>query len=145
MDVRPYSIADREACLAVFDSNDVNPESGSRSEFVAFLDDLSSPYFVMDHDGAIVGCGGFRVDREQKTAELEFGMIRRDAQKQGLGRFLLLYRIREISKAGGIERVLLSALPEMVPFFEKQGFKVDRFSSPDAGHIRMVMKLSVCP
>ena len=69
--------------------------------------------------------------------------------RQGLGRFLLLFRLREITKAGGVERVRLDTPPDSVRFFESQGFKVARVAKDGytAGldRVEMTMKLTVCP
>jgi hypothetical protein len=51
MDVRPYSSADRPACLAVFDSN--TPRffhPGERRNFETFLDAPFCSYLVVEHD-----------------------------------------------------------------------------------------------
>src|SRR5579871_2499625 len=104
MDVRPYLPADRDACLAVFDSN--TPQffrPHERGGFEKFLDSPDCPYFVMDHDGTIVGSGGYFIQPEHPLASLVWGMIHHDWHRKGLGRFLLLFRLREISKAGGIQ------------------------------------------
>ena len=52
MDIRPYLASDRDACLAIFDSNF---DAARRAEFERYLDRPEGPYFVMEHDGAIVG------------------------------------------------------------------------------------------
>ena len=150
MEIRPYSIADRDACLAVFDSN--SPaffDASERPGFAAFLDGSKTDYFVMEYDESIVGWGGFAIDSEHSLANLLWGMVRLDSHKLGLGRFLLLYRIREISKVAGVQRVRLRASQLTAGFFEKQGFKVtDVVKNGYAigiDRVEMVMKLSVCP
>ena len=129
MDIRPYQASDRAACLEIFDSNF---DATKRPEFEQFLDNLEGPYFVMDHDGAIVGCGGYAGET------LLWGMIRRDFQKLGLGRFLLMYRLRKLE---GVPTVRLTAPPTAVPFFEKQGFRIAGESTKG---IEMVKKMNVC-
>ena len=149
MDVRAYSPADRAACLAVFDSNTpqfFNP--GERPDFEKFLDAVDCSYFVMEHDGAIAGCGGYAIAQDTSLASLVWGMVRGDLHKLGLGRFLLMFRLREITKAGGIQLVRLGTSQHTAPFFEKQGFKVtgirkDGYAS-GMDRVEMVMKLSVC-
>jgi N-acetylglutamate synthase-like GNAT family acetyltransferase len=150
MDVRTYLRADRDACLAVFDSN--SPDffkSHSRQDFEEFLDGPGGPYFVMEHDGAIIGCGGYFVTAEKALARLMWGMVRRDWRRQGLGRFLLLFRLREITKAGGVEMVHLDTAPDSAPFFQSQGFKVSRVAkdgyAAGVDRVEMTMKLTVCP
>jgi N-acetylglutamate synthase-like GNAT family acetyltransferase len=144
MELRPYSPADRDLCLSVFDSNTPRFfDPGARPEFEAFLDRQTCSYFVMEHDGAIVGCGGYAIEKDKALARLVWGMVRSDSQKLGLGRYLLLFRLREITKAGGIQTVHLDAPQHSAQFYKKQGFKVEGIVKDD--RVEMVMKLAVCP
>lgn len=137
MDLRPYRPADRTACLAVFDSN----SAPDRLKFEDFLQSPEGPYFVMEHDGEIIGCGGYVLEPDQPVASLVWGMIRRDSHGQGLGRFLLMYRLREISKSGRIDRVRLETSPPVAKFFEGQGFRI---VGEVNDRVEMVKKLTVC-
>jgi N-acetylglutamate synthase-like GNAT family acetyltransferase len=139
MDLRPYVPADRETCLQIYDSNSL-PVAG-RAEFVSFLEGLPAQFLVMEHDSAVIGCGGYQIDAEAALASLVWGMVRRDSQRMGLGRYLLMYRLREIGKVGGIERVRLETLREYAAFFEGQGFKV--VGTGDS-RVEMVKRLTVC-
>ena len=150
MDVRPYLPADRDACLAVFDSN--TPDffkSRERRHFEEFLERPNCSYFVMEQDAAVAGCGGYFLTDDKALARLVWGMVRRDWHRQGLGRFLLLFRLREITKAGGVQMVRLETSQHSAPFFESQGFKVVRVAKEGyaAGldQVEMTMKLTVCP
>src|SRR5260370_31745648 len=59
MDVRPYQSSDRDACLALFDSNVPRFFAAlERGGFESFLDAPDCSYFVMEHEGAVLGCGG---------------------------------------------------------------------------------------
>jgi len=150
VDVRPYLPADRDACLVVFDSNAPGFfKFHQRRDFEEFLDGQSGPYFVMEHEDAIIGCGGYSIAKEKALARLVWGMVRRDWRRQGLGRFLLLFRLREITKAGGVDVVHLDTPPDSAPFFQSQGFKVARVAKDGyaAGmdRVEMTMKLTVCP
>jgi hypothetical protein len=69
-------------------------------------------------------------------------MIRNDSRKLGLGRFLQLYRIREIGRAGQVEIVRVEASPPSAPFFEKQGFRVQGAAN---SRVELLKKLTVCP
>jgi ribosomal protein S18 acetylase RimI-like enzyme len=149
MDLRPYSPADRDGCLAVFDSN--TPQyfkAHERADFEKFLDRPDCSYLVMEHDGAICGCGGYSV-ADDKAARLVWGMVRRDLQRQGLGRFLLMYRLRELTKTSGVEMVSLDTSQHTAPFFERQGFKIMRIAkngyADGLDRVEMVKRLSVCP
>lgn len=128
MEIRAYTAADREACLTVCDSI-----GGDRAAFERAIEEIR--FFVAEHDGAIIGCGGFTIDGA--VARLEHGIVHRDWQRQGLGRFLLFYRMREISKAGNIAIVTAAPPDDAAGFFEKQGFRRE--------HGVLVKKLTVCP
>ena len=79
----------------------------------------------MDHDESVVGCGGYSLSSDQSTATLRWGMIRDSSQKMGLGRLLLMYRIREIGRAGTVGIVFAHSPQLSAGFFEKQGFRVN--------------------
>jgi len=150
MDVRPYVAADREACLAVFDSN--VPDffrAGERVEFEKFLDTPKCAYFVMDLDDGIAGCGGYYVTEEKIVARMVWGMVRRELHRKGLGRFLLLYRLHEVGAAGTVQLVQLDTSQKAAPFFASQGFKLTNVIKDGYGagldRVRMTMKLAVCP
>jgi GNAT superfamily N-acetyltransferase len=141
MDIRPYVAADREACLAVFDSN--MPEffgARERGGVEKFLEASECAYFVMEMEDGIAGCGGYSV--ENAAARLVWGMVRRELHRKGLGRFLLLYRLHEIGQVGGVERVNLEAPSHAAAFFLSQGFKI---TGGVEDRVEMTMKLSVCP
>jgi N-acetylglutamate synthase-like GNAT family acetyltransferase len=142
MDARPYQPTDRAGCLQVFDSlapHLIAPEA--RHDFEAFLNNPASPYFVLEHDDAIAGCGGFALSPGGDTATLLWGMVRSDVQRLGLGRFLLLYRMREIGKAATVQTVHAETSVQSAPFFEKQGFRVQGVAN---GRVELIKKLTVC-
>ena len=148
MDVRLYETRDRSTCLGVFDS--LTPElldSSARPSFESWLDRAAGTYFVLEHEESVVGCGGYALSADQSTATLCWGMVRRSSQKMGLGRFLLMYRIREIGKEGSVGVVFAHSPRPSVGFFLKQGFRVN--AREDEAHetgielIELVKKLTV--
>ena len=139
MEPRNYQPHDCDACLAVFDSNGLT----GRQAFEQFLNAIPANFTVLLHNDEVVGCGGYLI--ADGSATLIHGMIHRNFQRMGLGRFLLLYRLREISKstAGGhIGIARLTAAHSDVAFYQKQGLKLS--GSADAEHVDLVMKLTVC-
>ncbi|MBL8240229.1 MAG: GNAT family N-acetyltransferase [Bryobacterales bacterium] len=133
MDIRAYLAADRDGCLAVFDSNGMS----GREEFTTFLN--TSNLYVAEHNGTIVGCGGFL--RHGDAAELRWGMVGSQWQRQGVGRFLLFYRLREISKDPAVRSVFLETGPAAAPFFLSQGFHE---TARNGDRIQMAKRLTVC-
>ena len=82
MDIRTCRETDGAACLAVFDSN---LDGARRDDFVLYLRSPLKVHFVAEHDGQIVACGGYEV--RGPDARLRWGTVRRDLQRQGLGRY----------------------------------------------------------
>lgn len=152
MEARRYATQDRDACLLLFDSN--TPEyflPQERVQFEAWLDSNPEHYFVLEHDGLIVACGGFALPPSGSTmASLTWGMVGRQWRRQGLGRFLLMFRMREMSKSGAeIQMVNLETTPQAAPFFASQGFQTARVIkdgyAPGLDKLQMVRKMAVCP
>ncbi|MDZ7639451.1 MAG: GNAT family N-acetyltransferase [Bryobacterales bacterium] len=149
MDFLRYTTEHATGCLAIFDAH--SPDAFHPSErpvFEGFLAAPHHPYWVMLHEGAIVGCGGFLREEGSPRARLHWGMVHRDFQRQGLGRFLMLFRLREIGKLPDVEWVELGTTPLAAPFFEKQGFRPSSFAKdgwgPGMDRVEMAKKLSVC-
>lgn len=116
--------------------------AASRAEFESYLDAPGGPYFVLEHEDQAAGCGGFELSGDGTIATLQWGMIRRDFQRMGLGRFLLLYRMREIGRTGKAAFVVVQTPGEVAGFFEVQGF---RKVAEREDRIELIRKLAVCP
>jgi GNAT superfamily N-acetyltransferase len=124
-------MSDLEDCLAV--ARSVGADATALEQY---LNSLTSPFFVLVHDGRVVACGGYGV--EAGVAWLRWGMVRRDAQGQGVGRFLLLYRLREIGRtAPMVEFVKAQVQEPLAAFFERQGFRLETVGT-------MAKRLKVC-
>jgi ribosomal protein S18 acetylase RimI-like enzyme len=122
---RIFESNDTGACLRVFDSN--VPDFfhiSERGEFETFLHDLPGPYLVLEADAEIVGCGGHAIRGDGRTADLCWGMIRRDLHGQGLGRHLTLARLEVATRDERVGAVALSTSQHTVRFYEKLGFGV---------------------
>jgi len=133
MRIRDYTPADREACLAVFDSN--VPEffvTAEREDFAAFLDTLPGPYYVLEDDaGAVLGCGGYALEPGTTRASLCWGMVRRERHRTGLGRLLFEERLARIRADGLADVVGLDTSQHTRTFYEQYGFATLRVV-PDA-------------
>jgi N-acetylglutamate synthase-like GNAT family acetyltransferase len=142
MDLRRYQTSDREGCLAVFDSNSPDfAHARERAAFAAFLDNPPGPYFVLDHDGVIAGCGGYAFENPD-LASLCWILVRRDLHRNGLGRLLVFSALRKITQDGDPMMVRLRATPLTAAFFEKQGFRAVETTGDG---VEMSKKLKVCP
>ncbi|MEP2990870.1 MAG: GNAT family N-acetyltransferase [Parasphingorhabdus sp.] len=128
--IRTYQIADKVACLRIFDSN--IPDFFDRSErdlLSHFLDSPIGAYFVVERDGAVIGSGGFRKE-DRGQARFTWGMVHRKHHGDGLGQLLAEHRLQEIEKSGEYSEVEIHTTPKVAPFFEKFGFE-SRKIEPD--------------
>jgi ribosomal protein S18 acetylase RimI-like enzyme len=122
MRVRDYQTGDLRACLAVFDSNvPLFFKPHEREQFVADLP-LIERYLVIEAGDAIAGCGGYAVRTGTTTADLCWGMVRRDLHGAGLGRRLLEERLKRIQEQPGITKVALNTSQHTQRFYERYGF-----------------------
>ncbi len=125
MVLRPYRLADRDACLAVFDSNvPAFFAPHEREGFASFLDDLekfSVRYFVLDDGELTIACGG--VGRRQDEARMCWGIVDGRRHGEGLGRLLLLLRLVRGAELGA-RHAGHDTIPRVAPFFEREGFIV---------------------
>lgn len=127
---RPYTLADREACLAIFDAN--TPRffaPHERPDFAAFLDAPPCFYGVLTTEsGELVGCGGIGPGRDTRVAVLAWGMLHPDHHGAGLGRRLLLARLARLIDLPDVTGVRMDTSHETVGFFERLGFRVTHFT-----------------
>ena len=146
--IRPFTPADREACLALFRGN--VPRYFAASEeagFADFLDRLPGPYLVLtdDADGALVACGGWARGRAAAAAVLCWGIVRADRHGRGLGRKLLRARLDGIAAIGGFRTVEAATSQHTEAFFGRFGFvreavEPDGFA-PGIDRVDMVLAL----
>ena len=121
---RPYTSADKEACVEIFLGN--TPQFFGVNElldFQKFLDILPCPYYVITRDDEVLACGGYGVNNKKNTIILAWGMARADLHKQGLGTFLLMERLKQIYKDFGETIVEIDTSQHSKGFFERFGFK----------------------
>jgi ribosomal protein S18 acetylase RimI-like enzyme len=134
MRIRAYTPEDKEACLAIFDSNmPTYFADHERSEFVTFLDEDADQYFVVEHDAGIIACGGFFVIPNTPVAVLTWGMVAREQHSRGIGRLLLLTRLQRLCEEPSVTVVKLQTSQHTYGFFEKVGFKTEKITENGFG------------
>ena len=124
--VRPYRPDDRDAVLAIFDSN--LPEyfgAGDREWLCETLDDPDGPAFVVTVDGAVAAFGGYEIWEHYNNALLYWGMAARRFHGSGLGRVLLFERLLHVACHADppTRYVTVDTSPAIAPFFRHCGFE----------------------
>lgn len=146
--VRRYRIADKPACLAIFDSNvRAYFDASERDDFAAFLDDPDGEYLVLEQDGAVIGCGGYARE-ERGQARFTWGMVDGNHHGAGHGQRLAEYRLQKIAASGDFAETELFTTPKVAPFFAKFGFAeaeiVKDGFAPGMDKVQMIRDMSEC-
>lgn len=127
---RPYRASDRPACIDLFGTNVPRFfHEDERQDFARFLDTEARHYLVVLEGDHILGCGGFGLGDEGRTASLCWGMVRSDRQGQGIGAQLLLARLEAIATTSATH-VRLATSQHTAGFYQRYGFVV-RSIQPD--------------
>ena len=119
-----YLPENREACLALFDSNMgkyfAPNERQQYCDWLAKLPIKNSPYYVVLDDGMVVGAGGIALDKGK--AYLTWGIVHRDLHGQGIGRFLSQTRIDMIAELYPEKSVHIDTSQHTEAFYKGLGF-----------------------
>lgn len=132
--IRPYTSADREACLQLFRSN--MPKFFDPTELPLFERFLSAQelgvsgktehrnehYFVLLDGETIVGCGGIAL-KDNNTVCMAWGMVDNSLHKKGYGARLLEYRIAKSRELYPTAKIGLDTTQHSEGFFARFGFK----------------------
>ena len=116
--IRPFTAADRAACLALFDEN--CPEffaPNERTDYAAFLSVEPSGYSVCLHEQRIAGAFGVTLIAPD-GASLNWILLARAAQGLGLGTMIMQHVLETVR---GRSRLRISASQHSAPFFAKFG------------------------
>jgi L-amino acid N-acyltransferase YncA len=144
--LRSYRETDREACLALFDSN--VPRffaADERGAYAAFLDRLPGPYYVIEDAGRVIAGGGTSRHRsEPDAAILCWGMVEGGRHRSGIGRRLLEERLQRLFADEGVRTVVSNTSQHSAGFFARFGFETVA-AEPDGfapGIDRLEMRLT---
>ncbi|KAA8702821.1 GNAT family N-acetyltransferase [Pseudomonas cannabina] len=123
--LRPYTLADRDRCLDIFNTNVPRYfDPAEREQFASFLMAPLGHYFVVERDGEVVACGGYLVLSDPSVAELTWGMVSSDRHGSGLGRFLTEARLDVMRALPGVTRAYINTSQRVQGFYSNLGFAV---------------------
>ena len=125
MDPRPYQPTDLSACKAILPTLEV-----------------PTHFHVFEHNGEILAFGGYEI-MDFTYASISVYFVHPDWRRQGLGRYLILYLLKQISTHENMAEAHAFATSEFEGFFERQGFKRTSWSMKK-GWAVYTKKLTVC-
>jgi [ribosomal protein S18]-alanine N-acetyltransferase len=123
--IRRYSEADKSILLEILQSHVPTYFALEEVEdFSNYLDNKVEQYFVIVHNGIIVGAEGINLTGNGKVGRISWDMIRSDFQGKGLGKGLLNYRIELLKSLKTVEMIQVRTSQLAYQFYESQGFEL---------------------
>lgn len=117
---RPFSSADTESCLAIFDANSpayFAPDE--RADYESFLETSPDGYEVCEVAGRIVAAFGLMSD-DPDGERLNWIMLDPDSKGVGLGS-KIMNRVISLGRASQSPLIRIAASHKSAPFFAKFG------------------------
>ena len=106
-----------------------------RSDFDGFLLGKRHACGVVESsNGEVIACGGYSRTHLPTYAHLRWGMVHRDHQHQGVGRYLLKMRLQELSNDHSITLVKVFTSAQVKEFYERAGFLLQSVRPGALGH-----------
>jgi [ribosomal protein S18]-alanine N-acetyltransferase len=135
--IRPYTAADRQACIAAFKSNIpkffMPDELNDFENWLGKVETTNEPYFVVEEDNEVIACGGFSIYPHKQLATMTWGLVHNRLHKKGIGKALILHRIAAIRKAFPSVTIGLDTTQHSFSFFEKLGFVTTKITNDSYG------------
>ena len=134
MRIKPYKQKYFDNCVDIIESN--TPKYILPIEHLAFKNYLlkkNKKYFVLFNGFNLVACGGYGINDSQTKADLSWGLVHRKHHSQGIGSYLLRFRIENIKKKYPSVNIHLDTSQHTYKFFERFGFKVRKISKDGYG------------
>jgi N-acetylglutamate synthase-like GNAT family acetyltransferase len=120
--IRPYSVRDLDAVIAIFRSN--IPKYFVESEELElreYLADGVKNYYVLELDGKVVGAGGIALNADD-TVSLCWGMVHNDHLGTGLGKLLTEHRLDRSQDLFAGKPIVTSTSQHTEGFYKRFGF-----------------------
>ncbi|WP_207425905.1 GNAT family N-acetyltransferase [Pedobacter sp. SYSU D00535] len=126
--IRAFNKIDTAAVVALLQLNTPTFfHPSEEEEYIRYLDEDSRHYFVVERSNQIIACGGINYGFDEgKTARISWDIVHPDWQRSGLGKELMVYRLKEISRRGGVSSVVVRTTQLVYAFYEKLGFALQK-------------------
>ncbi len=124
--IRSYEPADKESVLELLRLNTpLYFAAEEEKDLVYFLEHEIEHYFVVEHDGKVLGSGGFNFAGDPSHAVISWDILHPAFHGKGLGSMLLAYRIKQIREIEGVKSISVRTTQLVYKFYEKGGFRLE--------------------
>jgi N-acetylglutamate synthase-like GNAT family acetyltransferase len=121
--IRPYHPTDYAILLEMWRLNTptyFGPEE--EPHFVEFLTTHTTPFYVIEQSGSVVGCAGYRYEEATHTGQVSWFVFHPRVQGQGLGRQMLHYCLDRLREFPDLQKIIVRTSQMAAGFFAKSGF-----------------------
>lgn len=100
-------------------------DPSEEEEFVRFLSDHFSTYYVLESEGEILASGGLVFGwNKGKTARIAWDFVHPEHQGKGLGSQLTEYRLKLVRQHKEIERIVVRTSQLAHRYYQRHGFEL---------------------
>ncbi|WP_276134552.1 GNAT family N-acetyltransferase [Polluticoccus soli] len=143
--IRSYIPTDRAACLDIFDSNCPKYFDPSERAFIeqwlnaqdagqpTYPNSSADHFYVLEKNNKVIACGGFYLLNDEHAASIAWGMVHSDEHRQGYGKELFQFRVKELQKILPGAKITLDTSQQTFGFFEKMGLTVQAVTKDGYG------------
>jgi ribosomal-protein-alanine N-acetyltransferase len=123
--IREYTFEDKEKVINLFKLNTPKYFSPQEEDDLRnYLENEIESYYILEVDGQIIGSGGINIAEDKITGKISWDLLHPYYQGQGLGTYLLKYRIDRLKEFKEIKQITVRTSQLVYRFYEKSGFKL---------------------
>lgn len=101
-------------------------DPAEEKDFIEYLEKDSDHYFVFENNNELIGCGGINYFHEESLARIAWDMVHPNHHGKGVGKQLVQFRINEIKKKTGIDKIVVRTSQFTFQFYQKMGFELEK-------------------
>lgn len=125
MTIRRYQDSDKNRILELLRLNTPRYFSpNEEKDLVYYLENHAANHYVIAIDDVVLGCGGFNLNEDSKTACISWDIFHPDYQGHGLGTALTRFRIEKIKENKEITTLSVRTSQLVYKFYEKFGLEL---------------------
>lgn len=123
LEIRDYRTSDHTKLIEILKSNVPKYFAASEiKDFQYYLENEIEQYFVIEHNGVIIGSGGINFANNNTIGRISWDLIDPKFQKMGVGRKLLQHRLEKLKAITTLESITVRTSQFVYQFYEKNGF-----------------------
>ena len=125
MNIRKYTLADKESIIDLFRINTPNYFSIiEEKDLIYYLDNYTENYYVVELEHQLIGSGGFNFADDLEIAKISWDIFHPNYHGRGFGSKLTQFRIEKIKEYDDIKIISVRTSQLTFKFYEKFGFKI---------------------